>query len=71
MTTTTLDELAILRLADVIRLTGLCKSSIYQMMKDGTFPRRIALGCRSVGWMACDIRDWLHARRIGRDNSDN
>lgn len=60
---TTLDELAVLRLADVKRLTGLCKSSIYQMMKSGTFPRRVALGCRSVGWMSCDIRAWLHARR--------
>ena len=60
---TTLDELAVLRLADVKRLTGLCKSSIYQMMKNGNFPRRVVLGCRAVGWMACDIHAWLHAKR--------
>ena len=66
--TPTLEDFAILRLADVKRLTGLCKSSIYQMMKNGNFPRRIALGCRAVGWMACDIHAWLHAKRSNEAN---
>ena len=61
--TTTLEDLAILRLPDVKRLTGLGRSSIYQMMKDGIFPRSVALGYRAVGWTACDIRAWLQARR--------
>lgn len=60
--TPTLEDLAILRLGDVKRLTGLCRSSIYQMMKDGLFPRSISLGYRAVGWTTGDIRAWLQAK---------
>lgn len=63
--TMTLEDLAMLRLEDVKRLTGLCRSTIYQMMKDGLFPRPVPLGYRSVGWPACDIRAWLEAKRDG------
>jgi len=63
--TPTLEDLAILRLSEVKRLTGLGRSSIYQMMKDGIFPRSFTLGYRAVGWMACDIRAWLEAKRNG------
>lgn len=60
--TATLEELAILRLAEVKRLTGLCRSSIYQMMANGNFPRTVSLGSRAVGWRAGEIRVWLQAR---------
>ena len=61
----TLEDLAILRLEDVKRLTGLARSTIYQMIKDGTFPRYVSLGYRAVGWPAYDIRAWLEAKRNG------
>ena len=61
--TTALEDLAILRLPDVKRLTGLCRSSIYQMIKDGLSPRPVSLSQRAVGWMAGDIRAWLEAKR--------
>ncbi|MDH4319523.1 MAG: AlpA family transcriptional regulator [Desulfobulbaceae bacterium] len=63
--TQTLEDLAILRISEVKRVTGLCRSSIYQMMKDGIFPQSISLGHRAVGWMTCDIRNWLEAKRNG------
>lgn len=63
--TPSLEDMAILRLSEVKRLTGLCRSSIYQMMKDGTFPRSVSLGYRAVGWMSYDIHAWLYAKRNG------
>ena len=43
----------------VEELTGLSRSSIYQMILDGTFPRPIKLGKRAVGWRAEDLERWL------------
>lgn len=62
--TTTLEDLAILRLAEVKRLTGLGRTSIYRMMADGVFPRSVAVGSRAVGWMVGDIRAWLQRKKV-------
>lgn len=54
-----LEDMAILRLPDVMRLTGLGRSCIYKMMSDGLFPRSVPLSPRAVGWVTKDIRSWL------------
>jgi prophage regulatory protein len=60
-----LEDMAILRLPEVKRLTGLGRTSIYQMMADGKFPRAVALSSRAVGWMVFeDIRGWLQGRSL-------
>lgn len=56
---------SILRLQAVKQRTGLSRSSIYQHMKAGTFPRRLSLGPRSVGWLEADINAWIEARIVG------
>jgi len=61
--TPTLEDLAILRLSEVKRLTGLCRTSIYEMMRDSIFPRSVSLGPRAIGWRASDIRVWLETRQ--------
>lgn len=58
-----LEDIAILRMPEVKRLTGLGRSSIYRMMDDGIFPRSVSLGSRAVGWMVGDIRAWLQRKR--------
>jgi prophage regulatory protein len=52
----------ILRLDLVKRRTGLSRSSIYKAVKDGTFPRPIVLGPRSVGWLDASIEAWIQFR---------
>ena len=54
---------SLLRLRDVMRITGLGKSSIYKFMRDGTFPKNFKLGTRASGWYASDILEWIAARR--------
>lgn len=56
----------ILRLPEVISLTGFKRSSIYDFMKDGTFPKSVRIGPRSVGWDSWAIEDWLEARLSGK-----
>lgn len=52
----------ILRLPAVSRKAGKSRSSIYAGIKEGTFPRPIKLGPRSVGWLEEEIDDWIRQR---------
>ena len=49
----------ILRLPEVIRRTGLSRSSIYLRGSKGTMPKHISLGGRAVGWIESDVEKWL------------
>lgn len=52
----------VLRLALVKKRTGMSRSSIYNGIKQGTFPAQISLGARSVGWLESSIDDWIQSR---------
>lgn len=52
----------ILRRPEVEARTGLSRSTIYDWMKAGTFPKPVALGARLVGWKESAIAAWLEAR---------
>lgn len=52
----------VLRLPEVIKRTGLARSTIYDQMEKGTFPRPIRIGERAVAWRDSDIEDWIASR---------
>ncbi|MFY3094005.1 helix-turn-helix transcriptional regulator [Achromobacter xylosoxidans] len=52
----------ILRLPQVLRISGLSRSGIYSAMRAGTFPRQINIGARAVGWSSSDIEAWILSR---------
>lgn len=52
----------VLRLQDVVARTGRARSTLYADIQQGTFPRPVRLGARSVGWYASEIDDWLASR---------
>ena len=58
---------AVLRRADVERATGLPRSTIYELMARGTFPKPIRLSARAVGWLEAEILAWQKARIAERD----
>lgn len=53
---------SILRLPAVKEKTGLSRSIIYLRMQEGTFPEKINLGARAVGWLESEIDDWINER---------
>ncbi len=59
----------IFRIKDVVSMTGLSRSTIYDKLNpnspryDSSFPPKIPLGARAIGWFSSDISDWLEARR--------
>ncbi len=55
------------RLKKVMEQTGLGRSSIYKLIKEGSFPKPVPLGIRAVGWVATEINAWIESRVRVRD----
>ncbi|ELQ6046423.1 MULTISPECIES: helix-turn-helix transcriptional regulator [Enterobacteriaceae] len=49
----------LLRIADVINLTGLPKSTIYLKVKNNQFPSQVKIGSRAVAWVENEIQEWI------------
>lgn len=61
------DDVRFVRLPEVKAITGLGKTSIYELIRDKTFPAPVRLGPRAVGWVRSEIMQWaaerVHASR--------
>jgi prophage regulatory protein len=63
-------EPSILRRKQVQARTGLARSTIYQHIQAGTFPRPVQLGPRAVGWLESEVSEWIAERvRIARSGA--
>ena len=49
----------ILRLPAVRARVSMSRSTIYQRVREGTFPPPVNLGKRAVGWLASEVDAWL------------
>jgi len=49
----------ILRLPAVLNCTGLSRSTLYRKMRDGSFPKQIAISTRCAGWRESAVLEWL------------
>ena len=50
------------RLPEVVTQTGLSRSTIYEMIGRGEFPRQFNLGRRAVGWSSKDVLAWVDSK---------
>jgi len=57
----------ILRLPEVQNKTGLSRSTIYDLISHGEFPKQIKLTSRSSGWVESEVSAWLDVRIAERD----
>lgn len=76
----------IIRLPEVLSLTGLSKSTVYSRIKEGVFPPSFSLGGKASGWLegeilACnafqstgcsnkELKGFIQMLVAGRHNSD-
>ena len=58
----------LLRLAQVLNVTGLGKTKIYELQSQGAFPMRVQITDHSVGWVEAEVQTWL-AKRIAMSAS--
>jgi len=57
-----LEERRVMRRPEVERVTGISRSTLYEMIKSGEFPKPMRLGKRAVGWPETVVSDWLDSR---------
>ena len=55
-----------LRLPEVLQMTGMGKSFIYDRINDGSFPKQIQLGSRTVVWNEQEVTKWMEDRMASR-----
>ena len=56
------NERRILRLEEVEAKSGFKRAHIYNLMKEGKFPKALRLGVRAVGWDSAEIDQWIADR---------
>ncbi len=52
----------VIRLQQVMQMTGLGRSTVYKYVSENWFPKPIPLGGRSVGWLESEVVEWIMAR---------
>ncbi len=59
-------------LNQVIEFTGVCRSTIYEMMDedspyyDPTFPKKVKITQKRIGWSAWEINQWIESKMANR-----
>ncbi|MCK6265372.1 AlpA family transcriptional regulator [Vibrio sp. ZSDE26] len=51
--------ISIIRLPEVIHLTGLSRPTIYRRIAEGKFPNRVLLGERAIGFKLHEVIAWI------------
>ncbi len=59
----------ILRLAQVLDVTGLGKTKIYELQSAGNFPMRVQMTSHCVGWIEHEVQAWLAQRVAARSDA--
>ena len=58
-----------LRLPAIIEATGLNRSTIYEMIDKGSFPKPCKIGARAIAWPATEIDQWAAERMAERETA--
>jgi len=61
----------LLRLPEVMARVGLKRSSIYQRMSEGRFPKSRSLGPKCAVWVEAEVNDWIQNIASGRSHNPN
>ena len=55
------DEL--IRMDEVLKLTKVCRASIINYERAGTFPKKIKIGPKKIAWKKTEVLQWLEGKR--------
>jgi len=52
----------IIRSKEVQELTGLSRTTIWRLEREGKFPARVPLTASNVGWRLTDVQEWIRKK---------
>jgi prophage regulatory protein len=58
-----------LRIKHVLERVSLSRSTLYNLIAQGAFPRPVPLSARAVCWLDQDIDTWMLERLAARDRA--
>ena len=61
-TPVTQPPLRLIRLPEVLTLTGLSRSALYRLAASGEFPSARRITARAVAWPSSEVAQWIAAR---------
>ena len=64
-------DIQLLRRPDVERLVRLSRTTIYQLMKTGNFPKPLRISAQAVAWRLSDIQAWVDSRPTAIASGDD
>ena len=57
----------LLKLKDVLAITGLSRSYVYALAQQDQFPKPVKLTERSSAWVEAEVAEWIEGRIALRD----
>ncbi|QHP79159.1 AlpA family transcriptional regulator [Pectobacterium odoriferum] len=60
----------LMRLPEVLHVTGISRSTLYELSARNAFPARVPLGGKNVAWVESEIHHWV-AERIAARQQEN
>lgn len=64
------EDQKVVRLRQLVQLVGLARSTLYDIQNpkssryDPTFPKKVRLSSRAVGWLWPEVEAWLQAKQL-------
>ena len=59
----------LIRLREVMKITGFGRSQIYKLINIGEFPKQIQISPGSLAWLESELETWMKERiRLSRDD---
>lgn len=52
----------LMKLPEVMEMTAMGRSTIYDRVAAGTFPEPLVLGPGSVAWIHAEVQEWIRTR---------
>ena len=57
---------ALIALPEVMMITGLKTTKIYEMVKQGIFPKKVRIGQRAERWVRAEVLSWVDEQIAAR-----
>ena len=52
----------LIRLPQVLKRTGLSRTTLYRLVQSGDFPRPVKISPRASAWRSLEITEWIATR---------
>lgn len=59
----------LLKASEVQARTGMSRSTLYQQIRRGLFPKQRQTTVRSVRWLESEVNDWIASRGLATNQS--